>query len=100
MDSALDHPFTFSTATSLQVLCDSQEEVDHYWHHLSEGGAPEAQQCGWLADRFGVAWQVVPKVLIEMLCEADPDRTDNVTRAFTQMKKFDIAALERAYHAG
>ncbi|MEO3429483.1 VOC family protein [Pelagibius sp. CAU 1746] len=97
MDSALDHTFTFTEAASLQVLCDSQEEVDHYWHHLGEGGDPAAQQCGWLKDRFGVSWQVVPRVLTEMLSDAGSDAKERVTQAFMQMKKFDISALERAY---
>lgn len=97
MDSALDHPFGFTEASSLQVLCDSQEEVDHYWHHLGEGGDPAARQCGWLKDRFGVSWQVVPRVLIDMLRDATGGDGESLTRAFMQMKKFDIAALERAY---
>ena len=97
LDSPHDHPFAFNEAFSLQVMCDSQEEVDHYWSRLGEGGAPEAQQCGWLKDRYGLSWQVVPRRLIEMLRDPDAARVGRVSRAFLQMKKFDIAALERAY---
>lgn len=84
--------FTFSPATSFVVLCDDQAEVDHFWSALS--AVPEAEQCGWCTDKFGVTWQVVPVRLNELL--ADPKNTEKVTAAFLQMKKFDIAALEAA----
>jgi len=87
--------FKFSEAISFQVHCDDQDEVDYFWEKLTEGGKEVA--CGWLKDKFGLSWQVVPKVLFEMLSGADPEKAQRVTRAFLQMKKFDIAALERAY---
>jgi predicted 3-demethylubiquinone-9 3-methyltransferase (glyoxalase superfamily) len=87
--------FKFTEAISFQVHCDDQKEVDYFWAKLSEGGQEVA--CGWLKDKFGLSWQIVPKALFEMLSSADPARTKRVTKAFLQMKKFDIAALERAY---
>ena len=90
--------FKFSEAISLQVMCESTEELDHFWRKLGEGGPVEAQQCGWLKDRFGLSWQIIPKRMIEML--ADPDKTKS-TRAFAamlQMKKLDLPALERAFN--
>jgi predicted 3-demethylubiquinone-9 3-methyltransferase (glyoxalase superfamily) len=89
--------FKFNEAVSLQVGCDTQVEIDRYWQLLGEGGDPAAQQCGWLKDRFGLSWQIVPRVLIAMV--TDPDRTKamRATNAMLQMKKFDIAALERAF---
>lgn len=87
--------FQFSPAISLQVHCDTQDEIDHYWNALSEGGAPEAQACGWLADRFGLSWQIVPAELGPMMT-GDPGRTDRVMAAVMSTKKFDLAALRRA----
>lgn len=87
--------FTFSEAVSFQVHCATQDEIDHFWGKLSEGG--EEGPCGWLKDRFGLSWQVVPAVLPKMLADPDPGRVGRVTQAFLQMKKFDIAALQRAY---
>jgi predicted 3-demethylubiquinone-9 3-methyltransferase (glyoxalase superfamily) len=87
--------FKFTEAISFQVHCDDQNEVDYFWAKLSEGGQEVA--CGWLKDKFGLSWQIVPKALFEMLSSADAARTKRVTKAFLQMKKFDIAALERAY---
>jgi predicted 3-demethylubiquinone-9 3-methyltransferase (glyoxalase superfamily) len=87
--------FKFSEAISFQIHCDDQKEVDYFWEKLTEGG--EEGPCGWLKDKFGLSWQVVPKVLIEMLGDADPAKSQRVTKAFLQMKKFDIAALQRAY---
>lgn len=89
--------FQFSEAVSFQIACDDQQEVDHYWEKLSAGGDPAAQQCGWLKDRFGLSWQVVPKALTAMLRDPDPARSQPVVQAMLQMKKLDIAALERAY---
>jgi len=95
MDSAYEHGFTFSEAVSFMVRCDSQEEVDFFWSSLS--AHPEAEQCGWLKDRYGLSWQIVPTVLDEMMGSGDPSRTARVTAAFLKMKKFDIAELRKAY---
>lgn len=89
--------FTFSEAISFQINCESQDEVDHYWERLSAGGDPAAQQCGWLKDRFGVSWQVVPTILSELISDADSARAQRVTAALLHMKKLDIAALQQAY---
>lgn len=89
--------FRFNEAISLQVDCESQAEVDHYWDRLSAGGDPAAQQCGWLKDRYGVSWQVVPVVLLRMMKSADARFSEAVMEALLQMKKPDIAALERAH---
>ena len=95
MDSAHPHEFAFNEAISLMVNCDTQEEIDHYWERLS--AVPEAEQCGWLKDKFGVSWQVVPAELGEMMSKGTPDQVERVTQAFLKMKKFDIKTLERAY---
>jgi len=87
--------FKFSEAISFQVHCDNQIEVDYFWEKLCAGG--KAGPCGWLKDRYGLSWQIVPKVLFAMLTDADRTKSERVTKAFLQMKKFDIAALERAY---
>ncbi|MGH8599411.1 MAG: VOC family protein [Burkholderiales bacterium] len=87
--------FKFSPALSLQVHCETQDEIDRYWNLLSEGGAPEAQACGWLADRFGLSWQIVPAGLGSLM-KGDPGRTERVMAAVMSMKKFDLAALRRA----
>jgi predicted 3-demethylubiquinone-9 3-methyltransferase (glyoxalase superfamily) len=89
--------FKFNEAISLQVFCDTQEEVDYYWEKLSAGGEPKAQQCGWLKDRYGVSWQVVPVALIEMIGDPDQARADRAMAALLKMKKLDIAELKRAY---
>lgn len=89
--------FRFNEAISFQVDCATQAQVDHYWDKLSAGGDPEAQQCGWLKDRYGVSWQIVPAVLRKLLDGADPARSEQVMQALLQMKKLDIAQLERAY---
>lgn len=88
--------FKFDEAVSFQVHCKTQEEIDYYWSKLTEGGGQEGP-CGWLKDRFGLSWQVTPTVLTEMLTRGEPEKADRVTKAFLRMKKFDIAALERAY---
>jgi predicted 3-demethylubiquinone-9 3-methyltransferase (glyoxalase superfamily) len=90
--------FKFNEAISFQIDCATQEQVDYFWEKLSAGGDPEAQQCGWLKDRFGVSWQVVPTVLIELLNDPDYAKSQRVMTAILQMKKIDIASLERAYH--
>jgi predicted 3-demethylubiquinone-9 3-methyltransferase (glyoxalase superfamily) len=87
--------FKFTEAISLQVHCDDQQEVDYFWEKLSDGGHEVA--CGWLKDKFGLSWQIVPKMLFKMLSGGDPEKARRVTKAFLQMKKFDIAALRRAY---
>jgi predicted 3-demethylubiquinone-9 3-methyltransferase (glyoxalase superfamily) len=89
--------FKFNEAISFQVNCKTQEEVDYYWEQLSEGGDKKAQQCGWLKDRYGASWQVVPTVLPEMLNDSDYEKSQRVMKAMLRMKKIDIAELERAY---
>jgi predicted 3-demethylubiquinone-9 3-methyltransferase (glyoxalase superfamily) len=91
--------FRFSEAVSFVVHCETQAEVDHYWERLGEGGDPQARQCGWLKDRFGLSWQIVPRVLGELLSDPDPARAGRAMQAMLQMQKLDIAALRRA-HAG
>jgi predicted 3-demethylubiquinone-9 3-methyltransferase (glyoxalase superfamily) len=88
--------FRFSEAISLQVNCDSQHEIDHYWRRLGDGGEPRAQQCGWLKDRFGLSWQVVPSFM-DRLLTSGADRAERVMSAVLGMKKIEIAELERAY---
>jgi len=88
----------FNDAVSLTVLCDDQAELDRYWNALLEGGG-RPQACGWLVDRFGVRWQIVPAVFEEMMRDKDPARSKRVTDAMMQMVKFDIAALEKAYRS-
>jgi len=87
--------FTFNEAVSFNVECADQNEVDYFWGLLS--AVPEAEQCGWLKDRFGLSWQVVPAVMDEMLSNGSTEQTARVTEAFLKMKKFDIAELQRAY---
>jgi predicted 3-demethylubiquinone-9 3-methyltransferase (glyoxalase superfamily) len=87
--------FKFDEAVSFQVHCDTQEEIDYFWSKLSDGG--QEGPCGWLKDKFGLSWQVVPAALLQMLMDSDPRKVERVARAFLQMKKFDIAALERVY---
>jgi predicted 3-demethylubiquinone-9 3-methyltransferase (glyoxalase superfamily) len=88
--------FKFSEAISFQVNCEDQQEVDYYWDQLSAGGPPEAQQCGWLKDRFGVSWQVVPRILPELMASSDPAKSQRAMTALLKMKKLDIAALQEA----
>lgn len=95
MDSALVHDAGFNEAISLMVTCDTQQEIDHYWGGLSS--VPEAEQCGWLKDKFGLSWQVVPSGLDEMMSTGTKEEIARVTDAFLKMKKFDLAELERAY---
>ncbi len=87
--------FKFNEAISFIVHCDTQEEIDYYWEKLS--AVPEAEQCGWLKDRFGLSWQIVPTAMDEMMKNKDQEKLARVTEAFLKMKKFDIAALKRAY---
>jgi predicted 3-demethylubiquinone-9 3-methyltransferase (glyoxalase superfamily) len=95
MDSSLKHNFGFNEAFSLMVMCDTQGEIDFYWDVLS--AVPEAEQCGWLKDKFGVSWQIVPHVMNDMLGSGDREKIDRVTQAFLKMKKFDIEELQKAY---
>lgn len=96
MDSAHEHKFKFNEAVSFMVYCETQEEIDYYWERLS--AVPNAEQCGWLKDKYGVSWQIVPAELDVMLCEGTPEQIKRVTKAFLGMKKFDLAALKRAYN--
>ena len=89
--------FQFSEAISFQVNCETQDELDHYWTQLSEGGPQEAQQCGWLKDQFGVSWQIVPVILMKLLTDPDPVKAQRVMGAMMGMKKIDIEQLKRAY---
>jgi predicted 3-demethylubiquinone-9 3-methyltransferase (glyoxalase superfamily) len=89
--------FRFTEAISFVVNCKSQDEVDYYWERLSEGGDENAQQCGWLKDKYGVSWQIVPTLLGELLSDPDPKRSGSVIKAMLQMKKIDLEALKRAY---
>jgi len=95
MDSAQDHDFGFNEAISFMVGCETQDEIDYYWGRLS--AVPEAEQCGWLKDRFGVSWQVTPAILGELLRDGTEEQIARVTEAFLQMRKFDIAELKQAY---
>jgi predicted 3-demethylubiquinone-9 3-methyltransferase (glyoxalase superfamily) len=89
--------FKFTEAVSLQVACATQEELDYYWEKLSAGGDPSAQQCGWLADKFGLSWQIVPEIIPALLTGPDPAASQRVFEAIMEMKKLDIAALQRAF---
>lgn len=89
--------FKFNEAVSFVIHCGPQEEIDYYWDKLSEGGDPNAQQCGWLKDKFGLSWQVVPEILGELLADEDPEKAGRVMNAMMQMKKIDIETLKRAY---
>ena len=87
--------FKFTEAISFQIPCETQEDVDYYWSKLTDGG--EEGQCGWLKDKFGLSWQVVPKALGKLLSGSNPEAAKRVTNAFMQMKKLDIAKLQEAY---
>jgi predicted 3-demethylubiquinone-9 3-methyltransferase (glyoxalase superfamily) len=89
--------FRFNEAVSFQVRCETQEEVDRYWGRLTAGGDEKARQCGWLKDRFGLSWQVVPSALAEMLGGADRAASERVMEALLRMKKLDLGELRRAY---
>jgi predicted 3-demethylubiquinone-9 3-methyltransferase (glyoxalase superfamily) len=95
MDSARDHDFGFNEAISFMVGCETQDEVDYFWDSLS--AVPEAEQCGWLKDKYDLSWQVVPSTLEELLASGTKEQIARVTEAFLKMKKFDIAELKRAY---
>lgn len=89
--------FKFNESISFIVYCETQDEIDYYWEKLS--AVPESEQCGWLKDKYGLSWQIVPAVMDEMMQEKDPDKLARVIKAFLQMKKFDIAVLQQAYGA-
>lgn len=95
MDAGTRNDFDFNEAVSLMVACDTQAEIDYYWEKLS--AVPEAEQCGWLKDEFGVSWQITPARMDDMLANGSREQVAALTRAFLQMKKFDLAALEEAY---
>jgi predicted 3-demethylubiquinone-9 3-methyltransferase (glyoxalase superfamily) len=95
MDSAYEHGFAFNEAISFMVNCDTQAEIDHYWEKLT--AVPEAEQCGWLKDRYGLSWQVVPASMDKMMRSSSGEQQARVTKAFLAMKKFDLAELEKAY---
>jgi predicted 3-demethylubiquinone-9 3-methyltransferase (glyoxalase superfamily) len=88
--------FKFNEAVSLQVNCDTQAEVDYYWEKLSSGGDPRAQQCGWLKDKYGLSWQIVPKVVPELLKDQESEKGQRAMEAMLRMKKIDIRELEHA----
>ena len=89
--------FTFNEAVSFEILCEDQAELDYYWDRLSEDGDPAAQNCGWLKDRYGVSWQVVPKAWEAMANDPDRAKSERAMAAMFEMKKLDIAALQRAF---
>jgi predicted 3-demethylubiquinone-9 3-methyltransferase (glyoxalase superfamily) len=89
--------FTFNEAISFQVNCETQEEVDYYWEKLSEGGDEKAQQCGWLKDQYGISWQIIPKLLSELVGDSGSAKSQKAMKAMLQMKKIDIEAIKRAY---
>ncbi|HTE19180.1 MAG TPA: VOC family protein [Armatimonadota bacterium] len=89
--------FKFNEAISFQVYCDTQDELDYYWERLSEGGDPAAQQCGWLKDRFGLSWQIVPSIVPELLKDHESAASQRAMEALLRMKKIDLEELESAY---
>ena len=89
--------FKFNEAVSLQIYCENQSEIDYYWSKLTPGGDPNAQICGWLKDKFGLSWQVVPAMINELLLDEKSDKSQRAFAAMMDMKKIDIAALQRAY---
>jgi len=95
MDSAREHKFAFNEAISFMVRCDTQNEIDYFWDKLSAD--PKAEQCGWLKDKYGLSWQIVPAMMGEMMGDNDPEKVARLTQAFLKMKKFEIDALKRAY---
>ena len=90
--------FKFNEAVSFIINCNNQSEIDYYWEKLSQGGDKQAQQCGWLKDKYGLSWQVVPRQLSEMMSDQSTERSESVMKAMLQMKKLDIKKLEEAYN--
>lgn len=95
MDSSGPHDFVFNEAISFIVNCETQEEIDHFWNELS--AVPESEQCGWLKDKYGVSWQIVPTAMSEMMSKGTPEQVGRVTQAFLKMKKFEISELKKAF---
>jgi predicted 3-demethylubiquinone-9 3-methyltransferase (glyoxalase superfamily) len=95
MDSGREHGYSFNEAISFMVYCENQEDIDYYWEILS--AVPEAEQCGWLKDKYGLSWQIVPAIMDKMMQNQDSERLARVTQAFLKMKKFDLSVLQRAY---
>ncbi|MBI4225647.1 VOC family protein, partial [Candidatus Roizmanbacteria bacterium] len=95
MDSAYEHKFSFNEAISFIVNCETQKEIDYFWNKLS--AVPESEQCGWLKDKYGVSWQIVPKVMDEMMRKGKRNQIDRLTQAFLPMKKLNISNLKKAY---
>ena len=95
MDGAGPHQFTFTEATSFMVSCKTQKEIDTYWKKLSDGG--QEVQCGWLKDKFGLSWQIIPKQLGELLSDPDKEKAGRVMQAMLKMKKIDVAELKKTY---
>ena len=91
--------FKFNEAISFVIDCKNQQEVDYYWQKFGQNGDAQAQQCGWLKDQYGLSWQIVPTILVELLSDPDPDKAGRVMQAMLQMKKIDIAVLQHAYDA-
>jgi predicted 3-demethylubiquinone-9 3-methyltransferase (glyoxalase superfamily) len=91
--------FKFNEAVSMQVYCDSQEEIDYFWTKLSNGGDEKAQQCGWLKDQYGLSWQILPRALPEMLGDPASQKSERTMTAMLSMKKLDLAKLQQAYDA-
>lgn len=91
--------FRFTEAVSLMVSCETQDEIDHFWDKLSAGGDPKAQQCGWLKDRYGLSWQVVPTILPDLVGDPDSNKSQRAMQAMLTMKKLDIAKLKQAWSA-
>ncbi len=89
--------FKFNEAVSFQVICETQAEVDYYWQKLSEGGDEMAQQCGWLKDKYGLSWQVVPRLLIELVSDPGSEKSQRAMKAMFQMKKIDLEKIKAAY---
>ncbi len=98
MDSTQTHDFTFNEAISFVISCEDQKEVDHFWNKLTEGGDAKAQQCGWLKDKYGVSWQIVPAELSKLLSDKDPKKSQRVMEAVLKMKKLEIKVLQKAYN--
>jgi predicted 3-demethylubiquinone-9 3-methyltransferase (glyoxalase superfamily) len=96
MDSSLPHTFIFNEAISFFVSCKTQQEIDHFWQKLTAEGGQESM-CGWLKDKFGLSWQIVPPILSKLLTDKDPAKAGSVMQAMMQMKKIIIADLEKAY---
>ncbi|OPZ84151.1 MAG: 3-demethylubiquinone-9 3-methyltransferase [Firmicutes bacterium ADurb.Bin419] len=95
MDNGFNVDFSFNEAFSLIIKCEDQEEIDYFWDKLS--AVPEAEQCGWVKDKFGVSWQIVPAIMDDMMKSGDREKLQRVTEAFMAMKKFDLEALQKAY---